>query len=270
MASTISISVRSLLVAVAVCAAVVIAFLLGSVRQDGARAASAAAPTATTQTNASDRPTIVMSGSGEATTVPDQLTFSVDVRKTATNVSTALNQASRTTRAVLEAVAAQGVDREDVQTTGLDIHATYDYSGEGAPVITGYAVSQRMSVLVRSLPDSGDAISAAAAAGGNAIRLHGVKLRVGDEPGLLRKARDAAIADARAKAEQYAAASGQSLGEVLSVRESGGRQAPKVGFAQAAAYDRMAGLSAVPIRAGSADLSVSVSVVWALEPAAQE
>ena len=133
-----------------------------------------------------------------------------------------------------------GVDREDVQTTGLDIHAAYDYSGEGATVITGYAVSQRMSVMVRSLPDSGDAISAAAAAGGNAIRLHGVKLRVGDEFGLLRKARDAAIADARAKAEQYAA------------------------------YDRVAALSAVPIRAGSADLSVSVSVVWALEPAAQE
>lgn len=137
-------------------------------------------------------------------------------------------------------------------------------------MITGYAVSQRMSVLVRSLPDSGDAISAAAAAGGNAIRLHGVKLRVGDEPGLLRKAREAAMTDARAKAEQYAAASGQSLGEVLSVRESGGGGGHKVGYQRTASDLAMAGYQSVPIRAGSADLDVSVSVVWALEPAAQE
>ena len=169
-------------------------------------------------------------------------------------------------------MAAQGVEREDVQTTGLDIHATYDYSGEGPAVITGYAVSQRMSVLVRSLPDSGDAISAAAGAGGNAIRLHGVKLRVGDEPGLLREARAAAMADATAKAKQYAEATGQSLGEVLSVREIGGGSGSGVkrDYELTASYDRVAGLRAVPIRAGSADLDVSVSVVWELEPAAQE
>ena len=117
-----------------------------------------------------------MSGTGEATTVPDQLTFSVDVPKTAFNVSTRVQPSQP--------------------------HDPCGPRGEGSAVITGYAVSQRLSVLVRTLPDSGDAISAAAAAGGNAIRLHGVSWRVGDEPGLLRKARDAAMADARAKAEQ--------------------------------------------------------------------
>jgi len=268
-ASTLTVSIRTLLVAVAVCAAVIVAFLLGSGRQDDARAA--AAPAATAPAVSADAPTIVMAGSGEATTVPDQLTFAVEVRKTAASVSTALNQSSRTTRAVLEAVAAQGVERDDVQTTGLDIHATYDYSDDGPPVITGYAVSQRMSVLVRSLPDSGDAISAAAGTGGDAIRLHGVKLRIGDEAGLLRKAREAAMADAQAKAQQYAEAAGQSLGEVLSVRESlggGGRQ--KIGYERAAMGLAADAYRSVPIRAGSADLDVTVSVVWALEPAPEQ
>jgi uncharacterized protein YggE len=257
MSSTVTVNVRSLVLAVGVAMALVVASLLGS-GQAGVPLAAAAPP------SPADEPSIVMTGTGEATGVPDQLRFSVAVHTTADDVATALASANRSTRDVLSALNRQHIARRDVQTTGMSIDADYDYSDEGPAVITGYSVSQRLSVLVRSLPDAGATIAAVTEAGGNTIRLHDIRLEVGDEDALVRQARDAAIAEAQAKAEQYAAATGRSLGEVVLVREesTGGRYPTPYPQAEAAyAMD----VGRVPLRAGSAELEVSVSVVWRLQ-----
>jgi uncharacterized protein YggE len=253
MRSTITINVRSLVITTAVTIAVAAAYAFGST-QSGASSAFAADTSA-----ASDVPSIVMTGTGEATGVPDQLVFSLTVSTSASDVSAALNSANTATRNVLRAVSGQGVARKDVQTTGLSINPVYDYSGSGPAVITGYRVSESLSVLVRSLPDAGSVIGTAVKAGGNAVRLHDLRLQIGDEQALLRQARDEAFAEAKAKAEQYAVASGRNLGEVISVREvHTSRNLDRL--AVPAALD--AAMSQVPIRAGSADLKVTVSVVW--------
>jgi uncharacterized protein YggE len=204
-----------------------------------------------------------MSGTGTATGVPDQLSFKVGVHAVAPDVSTALNSASSTTSKVLAAVQEEGVDKDDLQTTGLTINAMYDYSDDGPPVITGYSVSQNLSVLVRSLPDAGTTIAAAAEAGGNAIRLSGVRLEVGDEDGLMAAARAAAIEQAQEKALQYAEASDRTLGDVLLVREGGGGTHARLALGRET-YATADAMRAIPIRAGKADLEVQVSVVWSL------
>src|SRR5262249_31054230 len=123
------------------------------------------------------------------------------------------------TRRVLSALVELGVPRKDVQTTGLALRPVYDYSSDGPPVITGYAASQNHTVLVRELPQAGEALSAVVPARGNAVRLGSVRLQISDPDALLRDARTAAFAEAKAKAQQYAAASGRRLGDVVSVRE---------------------------------------------------
>jgi uncharacterized protein YggE len=257
MSSSVTVSVRSLVTAVAVAGAVVLAYLLGALQQ-GAPAAAAAE-----EVDAASAPTIVMSGTGTATGVPDQLSFKVGVHTVAADVSAALDSANATTARVMAALQEQGVAKGDQKTTGLHISANYDYDDEGPAVITGYSVSQSLSVVVRSLPDAGAALSAAADAGGNAIRLSGVRLEIADQDALLAEARDQAIADAEAKAQQYAEAGGRFLGEVMLVRESGGRT-PRLSQELAyAAVDRS--VKAVPIRAGKAELRAQVSVVWSLE-----
>ncbi|MGI8433584.1 MAG: SIMPL domain-containing protein [Nocardioidaceae bacterium] len=254
MATTVTVSVRSIGVTLATAAAVLAAYFLGS-----AQAPSSTASAADTGTAATD--TISMTGVGEATGIPDQLTFALDVHASAADVSTALDSANRTTHRVLAAVSGQDVARKDVQTTGLSINANYDYSGDGPAVITGYSVSEYMSVLVRELPTAGATISAAVGAGGNAVRLHDVRLKIGDEAKLLSEARAAAFAEAQDKAEQYAEASGRTLGEVSTVREaSAGQSDSSSSLRTAAAADFSA--TSLPIRAGSADLHVTVSVVW--------
>ncbi len=251
---TVTVNIRSLVVTVATAVAVLGAYAIGSA-QTGTASADASAGAAPTGSAS-----IQMTGTGESTGVPDRLEFSLDVQTRAGDVSTALRSADRATRHVLRAVRRQDIAPKDVQTTGLSINPTYDYSGDGPPVITGYAVTEAMSVLVRALPDAGATISAAVDAGGNAVRLHGVRLEIGDKGALLHRARAGAIDDARAKAQQYAAATGRTLGDVTSVREVHVNQSVPLAYPRATLDSAAPG--SVPIRAGSADLTVTVSVVW--------
>jgi uncharacterized protein YggE len=253
----VTVSVRSVVITVGVVIAVLLAFWIGSTQVGPATATAAEVPAS------ADEPTIVMTGTGEATATPDQLKFSLAVRTTADDVSTAMESANAASRRVLAAIGDQGVEADDVQTTGMSVNAVSDYSGEGAPVITGYAVSESMSVVVRKLPDAGATITAAVVAGGNAVRLHSVRLQVGDEDALLERARTAAIEEAQSKAEQYAVASGSELGDVASIREVNsnmdGRSSYRLADAAVADY------ASVPIRAGTSDLNVTVVVVWSLD-----
>lgn len=254
--------VRSLALGAAAALTVVSAYAVGTSQAD-ATAAGVTEPPAVSAAEVADTRTIALQGTGESTGVPDQLTFRLSVRAKAGDVTTALDDASTGMRRVLGALGRADVRRRDVRTTGLSVRPDYDYSSSGPPVLTGYVATQSVSVLVRELRDAGAAIAAATEAGGNAVRLSGVGLRIGDRDELLAEARDAAVAQARAKAEQYAAATGQALGPVLSVREvrARGGSPMELDYARVA----MDAAAAVPIRAGSEDLKVTVAVVWELE-----
>jgi len=170
-------------------------------------------------------------------------------------------------RRVLAELANHGVEKGDVQTTGLSMHPEYRYHAYDPPTLIGYRVTQRARVEVDELTNGGPAIGAAIAVGGNGVRVSGIRLGIADPDGLLKEARDAAVQSATGKAEQYAAATGQSLGEVVSIREVGRpprRHQPQSLFANRPLMD--ADLAkALPIRAGKDDLQVRIQVVWAFE-----
>jgi uncharacterized protein YggE len=261
--STFTVGVRGLVVTAALSAVAVTgltaAYTVGAARADEPATQPVSTVAATPETSAQSG--AVVRGEGTATGVPDQIRISLAANATADDVSAALAETNRAAHRVLRTLREHDVDRRDVQTTGLSLHPVYDYSDEGPPQITGYAASQRFSVLLRDLRTGGAAIGAAVTAGGDAVRLSGVRLQIGDEAALLREARAAAFADARAKAEQYAAASGRELGEVVTVREGVSRQRsvlPDFGLARSALD-----VAKVPIRAGSEEVTVRVSLVWA-------
>jgi uncharacterized protein YggE len=256
MDTSVTIKTRTLLLIVLVMVALLGAYVAGSAGSSSGPSAAAAAASEGADAQA---PTIAMTGTGEATGVPDQLTFAVTIAESASDVSSALDAAGRSARRVLSALNAVGVARSDVQTTGLSVRPQYDYSG-GSAVLTGYGASENLSVVVRSLPDAGDAINAAVDAGGNGVRIHRVQLKIGDVDNLLAKARAAAVAEAEDKAQQYADATGSELGAVVTVREVSA--SPRI--EAPVAYRTEADLASVPIRAGSEELEVKVSIVWSL------
>ena len=149
-----------------------------------------------------------------------------------------MTASSATMRRVLAELGVHGVERADVQTTGLSMHPEYEYHAYAPPTLVGYRVTQRASVKVDELAKGGPAIAAAIEVGGNGVRVSGIRLGVGDPDALLKKARDAAVESATAKAEQYAAATGQALGDVVSIREVGQpAQRPQSVRLRSAAYD---------------------------------
>ena len=262
----VTVSVKGLLVAAVALLALLAAYLLGSA--GGSPAAPAQATPAVAERPAKeDVRTLRMVGTGEATVVPDQLGFTLSVTAKRPALDDALGQSSGTMRRVLAALRDQGVRDADVQTTGLQMYPEYDYPNYGPPVLTGYRVTQRARVVVRELADGGEAVSTAVATGGNGVRVTDIRLGVSDPEASLGKARNAAVEAATAKAEQYAAATGQSLGDVLGLREVGRdvpRRAPVLW--QTASRDASAaGLAELPVKAGREDLDVKVEVVWAFE-----
>lgn len=266
MKRNVTVSVRSLVTGVAatgvLALALVTAYLLGSAGGGGSPA-RAAAPQESTAGTMPAR-TLTMVGRGTAVAVPDQLSFALSVGVTRTELETALADASRTMARVLAALTPYGVQRGDVQTTGLSMFPVYDYHSSGPPTLRGYRVQQRAAVLVKDLEQGGKAVTAAVDAGGNAVRVRDIRLKVGDPEAVLEQARDAAVAQAQAKAEQYAAAAGQELGDVLTLREVGSakRATIRSGVMNLDAVYGRAAKAALPVRAGKRDLAVTVQVVW--------
>jgi uncharacterized protein YggE len=264
MNSTVTVSVKGLLVSALVLLALVVAYLLGGGGATTVLPAQAATTGATAPPGGAEQErTLRLVGTGEVTVVPDQLTFSLSVTSKSLELDTALADASRTMDRVLTRLRAFEVRENDVQTTGLQMYPEYDYPSYGPPVLTGYRVTQRALVKVRDLALGGKAVTAAVETGGNGVRATDLRLGVADPEAGLARARDAAVEAATAKAEQYAAATGQALGDVLGLREVGGRAGGTrdrwagVELGRVAAYD-----AALPIRAGKEDLSVEVEVLW--------
>jgi uncharacterized protein len=261
MESTVTVKVRSIALTVAIMLAVLAAYFAGAVGSGGS-GGGGVAEAADETSGSTNTNKIVMSGTSDVKGIPDQLSFHVSVRNTSSDVSAALGNAGNAMHRVLAALNKAGVDRKDTQSTALSVHPEYSYNS-GTRVLVGYQASQSMTVLVRSLPDAGEAIAAAVKAGGNSVQVGGVRLQISDMDALLSKARQDAVADAKAKAQDYVDAAGSSLGDVLSVHEvTTGGGVRDFAYGRAVALD--AASRPVAIRPGRATLKVTVSIAWAL------
>lgn len=206
-------------------------------------------------------PGVTVSGTGKVTGTPDTLILSLAVSKTAGDVSTAMNQLSATMTAVQVALAKNQVGNADQKTSGLDVGPQYSYENNRQNV-TGYQATESLTVTLRDTRTAGAVIAAAAAAGGDAMQITGLSTDLQNNSVLLSQARSAAFADAKAKADQYAAAAGKSIGGVVRIEETTASQPTPTNFAvpQAAAAD--GAVARVPVQVGTTDLSVDVTVVF--------
>lgn len=260
----VTISVRGLLVTAVLVLALLAAYLIGAAGKAGTPAR--AADETTTETTS--KRVLTMTGTGEATAVPDQVTFRLSVSAKRFDLDDALAEASRKMKRALARLAENGVPGDDVQTTGLSMYPEYEYHSYEPPTLTGYRVTQTARVLVQDLRKAGKAISAAVSSGQNSVRVSGIQLQIGDPDAVIAEARDAAVEEATAKAQQYAEATGQTLGDVVDLREvSSARPVPQPAYLRGAMYAAASlsdGLKALPIRAGEDELKVTVQIVWSL------
>jgi uncharacterized protein len=170
-------------------------------------------------------------------------------------VTSALTQANQAVRAVTAALTRRGVAAADIQTSDLNISPNYQGNN---PVPVSYGVSESLTATLNQLGSAGAQIQAAVRAGGNAVSINDVSLNITNTGKLMAAARARAVADARAQASQFAAALGEPLGQVISLTPV---QQQAV-FPETFAANKAAAGS-VPISAGTQQLTVSITVVYA-------
>jgi hypothetical protein len=179
------------------------------------------------------------------------------VQVNAGSVGSALAQASRAVSRVTAVLRARGVAAAAIQTSDLNIQPNYQGSSQTPD---GYGVSESLTATL-SLGAAGAEIGDAVRAGGNVVTVSGIALNLTDTSSLLARARTAAVADARVQAAQYASALGQPLGPVVSITDQAPSPVFPLGAANSGATPRA---SSVPISPGTQQLSVSVTVVYAV------
>jgi uncharacterized protein len=193
---------------------------------------------------------ITVTGSGSANVTPDRASLAFGTVSQGRTASPALAASSQAVTRVIDALRKAGIAKADIQTSEVSLSPRLNDTGE---TIIGYTATNSVTATVRKLADAGDVIDAAVEAGANQVS--GPSLLASDQDAAYRTALKAAVADARAKAETLAGATGMTLGKVTAVIEGSATPMP---LAVGAAKD-----SATPIEPGTQEIEASVSVTFA-------
>ncbi len=201
--------------------------------------------------------TIAVSGQGKVTVVPDMATVSLGVTTERPTAKAAREAAAEQMTKIVAALKALGIGDEDIATSNVSLNPTYDYPANAQPTIRGYQLQNTVTVTVNNIDQVSDVIDNSVQAGANTV--NGVSFDVKDRAAAEAKAREAAVKDARAKADTIASGLGVSITGVASVAEQvqtpiwygGMMAAPAAGAADSAQ---------TPVMPGSTDVTITVQV----------
>jgi len=198
---------------------------------------------------------IVVTGEGSVNVMPDVAQIRSGVSTRGKTVREATEANSRTMAAILTALTESGIPQKDVRTAQFSIQPVYAAQDPGKEQkLVGYSVANHVSAKIKHIEKLGDVLDHLIAAG--ATDVWNVEFLVSDPGKALDQAREAAVADARRKAEIYAKAAGVTLGRVVSIEEESGSSSPRPMRALAAS----AAAPQVPIAPGEDTLRAVVTL----------
>ncbi len=202
------------------------------------------------------RARIVVVGEGSVTVAPDYARIRSGVSTSAKTVKEASGTNSKLMAGILAALADAGIAKKDIQTSEFSIEPVYASPiSSGAPKLSGFRVTNEVNVTIRQISQVGEVLDRLVSAG--ATDAGNVAFLVSERDKALDQARDAALANARHKAELYARASGLNLGGAAWITESSEFEP----FAPMAARGKLAAPARpVPIESGEDTITARITV----------
>lgn len=208
---------------------------------------------------------LTVTAEGTVAAEPDMAVVTLGVLADNPDAEVAIRDMTAGIDAVMARIKSVGIAPRDIQTTGLTLSPRWreqrDDPGK-APEIESFVASVEVTVRVRELGQLGPLLDQVVKSGANTFR--GLDFALQEPQPVEDAARRAAVAEARRRAELYAAAAGVTLGPILTIDELGG-VSPKMfraEFAAAAAAD-----GGIPVAAGELSVSANVAITWSLLPA---
>lgn len=234
--------------------------------------ASLAALTLTLPAAAMAAPTIEIDASGpvlelsiyeSVSAQPDMVTIGAGVSTEARTATEALRANSAEMVKVIDQLKKLGVPERDIQTTGINLNAMYDYDQQARnQVFRGYQASNRVSVKLRKIDETGRVLDALVAAG--ATDLNGPSFGLENDEPAKDAARKRALERAKARAEDYARQLGYAGAKVLTISESmsGSSAMPERAMMRASAD--MVAAAPPPVQPGMVSTGISISIQYEL------
>ncbi len=205
---------------------------------------------------------IIVTGEGSVSVPPDYAEVRAGATTRAKTAREAADANTKLMTAITAAQTAAGIAQKDIQTARFTVQPVYTAPQPGTEQkLAGFSVSNEVTVKVRDIAKVGDMLDRLLAAG--ATDLGNVEFLHSDSSKALDAARDAALADARRKAELYARAANLKLGSVAWITEDAFYAPPLPRLAMRAA----GGVGAAPpIATGEDTLRARITVGFALAP----
>lgn len=213
--------------------------------------------------------TLTLTADGVVSAAPDTAIVSLGVVQEAGTADAALSANNKAMAKALAALKDAGVADKDISTSGFTIDPVMVYppqksdGTQEAPKITGYRVSNAVTVKLRDIAKAGGLLDKVIRVGANDVR--GVSFTVDDQDSLMDQARVAALKTVESRAALYAQTAGFTLKRILSISE-GTQDRPPMPMMMAKAAPQG---DSVPLAAGEQDIRATVNVTWEIEPAAK-
>ena len=206
--------------------------------------------------------TIIVSGTGKVTTLPDEATIQISVENDGTTAAEALDANSRDTQKVLDRLEAEGIADKAIETANVVVFPNRYYDQQsGQEKTTGYRAQNTVTVTFDDLSLIGDVFAAAIEAG--ADNVYGPSWQLSEDNAAVATALTRAVANAQSKAEALAAAQGVQLGEALILSESSVSQPYPLYDARATAEAGAdSSVTPPPINPQNMEVTASVTVTY--------
>jgi uncharacterized protein YggE len=211
--------------------------------------------------------TIVVSGTGTATAVPDTATISFAASATDSSVVTAQSKVTASIKKALEGVKAAGVASDDITTTSFNVSPHYAQSpcppGALCPQIatasgtSGFDVSENVTVKVRDTTKVSTILDVLAKA--NVSNVSGPDFVVDNTQAVYAQARGQAIQKAQQDAQALAGQLGVHLARIVSFSDSTGGNTIQPMFKGAAMATDSAPAPVVPVGQNTYTDTVSIT-----------
>lgn len=217
----------------------------------------------TSVSSVSDQAHITVHGTGSVSAKPDMATVQVGVQIQNNELSAAQTEAANKMDAIMKQLKAAGIDDKDIATSQYSVDPVMNYPDNQPPQVTGYRVTNVVSVKVHDLTKAGSLIDSLVGSGANT--LYGISFGFSNPDALMNQAREAAMKDARAKAEQLAKLGSVTLGNPIVIEDGGSNVPPTPMVASPLAEMGKSTAASTPINPGQQEIRADVSVIYSMK-----
>jgi len=209
-------------------------------------------------------PVLVVTGSAQVLTAPDQAVVRLGIVRQSPNAQTAQEQANAVAQEILTSIRRAGIPEREIQTSRLilsPVYAPRTPESRDAPKIVAYNATNSVSVRIDNLSLVGAVIDAGLKAGAN--QLEGVQFGLRNDLPAREQALKEAVNEARSKAQVMANALNVNLAEVMEATEGGVSIVPA---SEGVVAGRLALAAETPVSPGQIQVHANVTIRYRISP----